>query len=151
VLYQDYLLDDHGAAGVPDPGTPWDAGSFTFSPPGGTFTYPSDPVYADNAADLVELRVKPLGTRPPSGDARDAEGRIEDGLHDRAGHLGCRARMAGRRRVKSPAQLFVTVHGSTAELSDGKSGATAAVDMERRQIDVRLPHAAWDPGRARSG
>jgi hypothetical protein len=27
-LYQDYLLDDHGALGVPDPGTPWDAGSF---------------------------------------------------------------------------------------------------------------------------
>jgi hypothetical protein len=27
-LHQDYLLDDHGALGVPDPGTPWDAGSF---------------------------------------------------------------------------------------------------------------------------
>src|SRR6185312_3588463 len=30
-LYQDFLFDDHGALGVPDPNTPWDEGSFTFS------------------------------------------------------------------------------------------------------------------------
>jgi hypothetical protein len=146
-LYQDYLLDDHGAAGVPDPGTPWDAGSFTFSPPGGTFTYPSDPVYADNAADLVELRVKPLAdatafrvTLDTLKDSSKTAFTIALGTSDAA-----RAWPDGA-GVKSPAQLFVTVHGSTAELSDGKSGATASVDMKRRQIDVRVPHAAWDPG-----
>ena len=32
----------------------------TFSKPNGTYTYPTDPAYANNAADLVELRVKPL-------------------------------------------------------------------------------------------
>ncbi len=31
-----------------------------FSPAGGTFAYPTDPVYAHNAADLVELRARPL-------------------------------------------------------------------------------------------
>jgi hypothetical protein len=146
-LYQDYLLDDHGALGVPDPGTPWDTGSFTFSPPGGTFTYPSDPVYANNAADLVELRIKPLAdatafrvTLDSLQDASKTAFTIALGTSDAA-----RAWPAGA-GVKSPAQLFVTVHGSTADLSDGKSGATATVDMARRQIDVRVPHTAWDPG-----
>ena len=44
------------------------------------------------------------------------------------------------------------MHGSTAELRDAATGAvkppapTASVDLERRQIDVRVPHAAWNPG-----
>jgi hypothetical protein len=146
-LYQDYLLDDHGAAGVPDPGTPWDPGSFTFSPVGGTFTYPSDPVYANNAADLVELRVKPLAdatafrvTLDTLKDASKTAFTIALGSSDsaKAWPFG-----AG---VSSPAQLFVTVHGTTAVLSDGLTGATASVDMDRRQFDVRVPHSAWDPG-----
>ena len=58
-LYQDFLYDDHGARAARDPGDPR-AGDDTFSGANGTYTYPSDPLYADNAADLVELRVKPL-------------------------------------------------------------------------------------------
>src|SRR5437588_6509712 len=58
-LYQDYLYDDHGARGVPDPGDRLRAIS-ALSQPYGTLTYPTDPAYAGNAADLVELRVKPL-------------------------------------------------------------------------------------------
>ena len=146
-LYQDFLYDDHGALGVPDPNTPWDAGSFTFSPPGGTFTYPLDPVYANNAADLVELRVKPLAdatafrvTLNTLQDPNRTAFTLALGSSDaaRAWPFG-----AG---VSSPAALFVTVHGTTAALSDGKSGATASVDLTRRQIDVRVPHSAWDPG-----
>src|SRR5437660_8386438 len=54
-LNQDYLFDDHGATGVPDLNTPYGASTNLFSPPGGTFTYPTDQkLYADNAADLVE-------------------------------------------------------------------------------------------------
>jgi len=30
-----------------------------FSSTNGTYTYPADPAYANNAADLVELRLKP--------------------------------------------------------------------------------------------
>ena len=42
------------------------AGSL-FSQPNGTYTYPTAAGYAGNAADLVELRVKPLASaRPPS-------------------------------------------------------------------------------------
>src|SRR5437870_2554763 len=58
-LYQDFLYDDHGAREAPDPADPRSSGD-TFSKPNGTYSYPSDPAYAHNAADLVELRVKPL-------------------------------------------------------------------------------------------
>jgi len=41
-LYQDYLFDDRGA--------------------GETYTYPTDPRYAGDAADLVEFRLRPQGS-----------------------------------------------------------------------------------------
>src|SRR5436190_3476758 len=59
-LYQDFLYDDHGAKGLSrDPGDPRASGD-SFSAPNGTYTYPTASAYANNAADLVELRVKPL-------------------------------------------------------------------------------------------
>src|SRR5881409_946469 len=58
-LYQDFLYDDHGAAEIPDPTDPKGGGNL-FSKPNGTYTYPTDARYANNAADLVEFRVKPL-------------------------------------------------------------------------------------------
>src|SRR5258708_33556578 len=58
-LYQDFLYDDHGAAEMPDPTDPKGGGNL-FSKPDGTYTYPTDPAYANDAADVVELRVKPL-------------------------------------------------------------------------------------------
>ncbi|HEV2062493.1 MAG TPA: hypothetical protein VGR12_06535 [Solirubrobacteraceae bacterium] len=59
-LYQDFLYDDHGAAGGRDNSDPFDPIEFTFAPTMGRVTYPKDPVFANNAADFVELRVKPL-------------------------------------------------------------------------------------------
>src|SRR4029079_8181953 len=58
-LYQDFLYDDHGARETPDPNDPRTAGNL-FSKPKGTYSYPTEPDYANNAADLVDLRVKPL-------------------------------------------------------------------------------------------
>ena len=48
----------------------------------------------------------------------------------------------------------MTVHGASAEVTDAttgaaKPGATAAVDARRRQVEVRVPHAAWNPGTAK--
>src|SRR5436853_4445187 len=60
-LYQDYLYDDNGARQTPDPNDPRSAGNL-FSKPNGTYTYPTSSTYANNAADFVELRVKPLKT-----------------------------------------------------------------------------------------
>jgi len=54
--------------------------------------------------------------------------------------------------VVSPAQRFLTVHGTTAVLTDATTGSaltpspSVSVDMTRRQFDVRVPHAAWNPG-----
>ncbi len=43
-----------------DPADPFDPVAFTFSPKAGTAVYPQEPEYANDAADFVEVRVKPL-------------------------------------------------------------------------------------------
>ena len=152
-LYQDYLHDDHGAAGNRDPNDPFGISGHLFSPTNGSQTYPTDPIYAHNAADLVELRIRPLEAatafRVTLNTLKDPERTaftiaLGDSTGPRPWPNG-----AG---VTSPAELFVTVHGSTAELRDATTGqvkpggATAFVDARRRQIDVRVPHTAWNPG-----
>jgi hypothetical protein len=155
-LYQDFLYDDHGArSGTRDPSDPR-AGADTFSQPNGTYTYPTDPAYAGNAADLVELRVKPL----PSATAFRltlntlidpqrvaATIAIGDSAVPRPFPFGANA--------SAPARLFLTVHGTTADLRDALTGApvpggppSATVDRERRQITVTVPHGTWNPGRS---
>src|SRR3954454_14574170 len=144
-LYQDYLYDDHGAGGTPDPNDPFSALEQLFSPRHGTLTYPTDPVFANNAADLVELRLKPLASatafRVTLNTLRDPERTaftiaLGDSPEARAWPFG-----AG---VRSPARLFLTVHGSTAVLTDAATGApvspapTASVNLASRQIDVRV-------------
>jgi predicted esterase len=152
-LYQDFLYDDHGAnGGVPDPGDPRLSGD-TFSQPNGTYTYPTDPAYAGNAADLVELRVKPTATatafritlntmKDPSLVATTIA--IGDSAKPQQFPHGANA--------TAPAQWFVTVHGQSADMlnaSSGKPAPTApqvSVDTTRRQITVLVPHSDWNPG-----
>jgi hypothetical protein len=152
-LYQDYLYDDHGATRTPDPADPFNGAANLFSPKHGTLTYPTDPVFANNAADLVELRVKPLASttafRVTLNSLKDPDRTaFTIALGDSAG-LQAWPYGAG---VRSPAQLFLTVHGTTAVLGDAATGTalkpapTASVDLVRRQIEVRVPHAAWNPG-----
>lgn len=68
-LYQGYVYDDHGAKELVDPTNPMispggDAsGGDAFSEPDGTYTYPTGPGYDENAANLVELRVRPKSTK----------------------------------------------------------------------------------------
>jgi pimeloyl-ACP methyl ester carboxylesterase len=152
-LYQDYLFDDHGATGNEDPNDPFSDIEQLFSPKHGTLDYPTDPAFANNAADLVELRVKPLASETAfrvTLNTLKAPDRVAftialgDSPVAKAWPFG-----AG---VSSPAQLFLTVHGTTAVLTDATTGTklspapTATVDMTRRQFEVRVPHAAWDPG-----
>ncbi|MCW2990262.1 MAG: putative penicillin acylase, partial [Solirubrobacterales bacterium] len=155
-LYQDFLFDDRGAAGAADdPSDPFNQVENMFSARHGTLSYPTDTAtFANNAADLVELRVKPVAgatafrvtlntLKAPDRTA------FTIALGDSAENVAW-PHAAG---VSSPAQLFLTVHGTTAELLDAAGKAvtpapTATVDLERRQIDVRVPHAAWNPGSA---
>ena len=158
LVYQDYLFDDHGAALTPDPADPRSSGD-AFSRPNGTYTYPSGPGYRNDAADLVELRVKPLADATafrftmntladPSlialgvalGDPSSGLRAFPDGAH-----------------VSAPAQDFLTVHPDASgalvgAVTDATSGAavtgsapTVTVDLVRRQVQVLVPHSAWDP------
>src|SRR3954468_9059310 len=115
-LYQDFLYDDHGAAGSPAPDAPVGPNAFLFAPSAGTFTYPTNPVYANNAADLVELRVRPLADatafRVTLNTLKDADRTaFTIALGSSPAPLPWR-HGAG---VSSPAQLFLTVHGASAE------------------------------------
>lgn len=154
-VYQDWLFDDRGAAGVPDPNDPHALTDYLFSPRAGTLTYPTDPVYANNAADLVELRLRPLADatafRVTLNTLEDVE-RVAFTLALGDGPVRDWPHGAG---VRSPAALFLTVAGARAELRDAASGEllapapTVVVDLERRQFELRVAHAAWQPGAGR--
>src|SRR5437763_2686621 len=156
-LYQDFLYDDHGAAEAPDPTDPRSGGNL-FSKPDRTYTYPTDPGYANDAADLVELRLKPL---PDATAFRLTLNTLKApslvafsiAIGGAAGVL--RSFPAGA-NVRAPADLFLTVHpagaGMVGDLVDAATGQPVggpaplvAVDTTRRQIEVRVPHATWDP------
>ncbi|SEH10428.1 glucodextranase DOMON-like domain-containing protein [Thermoleophilum album] len=154
-LYQDYLFDDNGAKGqFRDYSEPQPTQT---APPQGTYTYPSAPQYRRNVADLVEVRVKPLAeavafrvtlntmTDPALVGVTLALGR--PGSATRPYPLGANA--------SGPADVFVTVNGSTAYLTDaaGRTTRTSAisssVDSARSQLEVRVPRSVWDPGAGR--
>jgi hypothetical protein len=151
-LYQDFLYDDAGAAGAPDNNSAHGANAFLFSPRAGTFEYPTDPVYAGNAADLVELRVKPLADatafRVTVNSLKDP---ARTAFTIALGSSAAAVAWPDGAGVSSPAALFLTVHGSAAKLT-GATGAvhgpapTVGVDLARRQFDVRVSKVAWDPG-----
>ena len=153
-LYQDFIYDDHGARGTArDSGDPRTSGD-TFSAPNGTYTYPTGARYANNAADLLELRVKPLRRatafrislntlKAPSLVATTIA--IGNSKQPAAFPFGANA--------SAPAKLFLTVHGKTATLqgaADGKRVGPApgvSISKRRRQIQVLVSHRAWNPGR----
>jgi len=153
-LYQDYLYDDHGATGVKDPNDPYSVGSYLFSPAAGSFTYPTAKDYAHNAADLVEFRVKPLrdatAFRVTLNTLIDpAKSAFTIALGD-----GPSTAWPDGAGVSSPAKDFVTWHGDSAVMTDaaGKTLTPApavSVDKVRRQVQVLVPHSAWNPGHDR--
>lgn len=157
-LYQDWLYDDHGAHEAPDPNDPRASGDL-FSKPDGTYTYPTGPGYDNNAADLVEFRVKPL--------AGATAFRVTLNTLQNPSLVAFSIAIGGTpgqaypfpdgANVSAPASLFLTVHPSGAQLvadlvhaADGSpvSGPapTVTVDAGRRQIEVDVPHQDWDPG-----
>jgi len=162
-LYQDFLYDDYGAAAVlpldptapplPRAVLPSSKEAFIFSPRTGDLRYPDDPVFAGNGADLVELRVKPLrdatAFRVTLNTLQAAERTAFTIAIGRSPQPRAWPHGAG---VRSPAALFLTVHGEQAELLDAATGvavsptSSVSVNLRRRQFEVRVPHAAWDPG-----
>lgn len=160
-LYQGYIYDDHGAKEVTDPTNPMispggdSSGGDTFSEPDGTYTYPTGPGYDENAANLVELRVRPKG--------KSTAFRITLNTLENPNLVATAIAIGGTpgethpfpfgANVSAPAQYFLTVHGTTATLTDAATGAevpgpapTVGVDLARRQITVEVAHSEWNPG-----
>jgi hypothetical protein len=160
-VYQGYLYDDHGAKEVTDPTNPMispggdPSGGDLFSAPDGTYTYPTGPHYDENAANLIELRVKPT---PKATLFRLSFNTLEDANLTAAsiaigGTPGTTHPFPFGANVSAPAQFFVTVHGETAVLTNAETGAvvpgpapTVSVDLVRRQITVSVLHSEWNPG-----
>src|SRR5689334_13273478 len=116
-LYQDFLHDDRGAAGSGDSSDPTRASTLQWKAKAGTLTYPTDPVYANNAADLVELRVKPVADatafRVTLNTMRDA---ARVAFTVAIGDAGAPVAWPHGAGVSSPTALFLTVHGDRGEL-----------------------------------
>ena len=151
-VYQDFLYDDHGArGGGRDPNDPR-SGADTFSAPNGTYTYPRDPVYMDNAADLVELRVRALRRETAFRVTLNALADPERTAATIAlGDSAEPAEVPHGANARMPAEKFLTIHGREAELADAAGGAppeelAARVSVKRNQYEVRVPRALWDPG-----
>ncbi len=154
-LYQDLLYDDHGARGQRDPGDPRRTVDETAATPNGSYTYPTDRAYAGNAADFVEIRVKPLAGatafRVTLNSLTDPD--LVAFTIAIGGTPGVLREIPHGAGAQTPADLFLTVHGREAELLDAATGQPAgapevSVSLERRQFDVRVEHADWDPGLA---
>lgn len=156
-LYQDFLFDDHGAQGQVDPGDER-TGADTFSRANGTYTYPADPAYGGNSADLVEFRVKPLrhvtAFRITLNTMIDPE------------RVGVTIALGGAQakthevpfgaNATAPANRFLTVHGRTAELTRASGDLPkpipeprVKISKRRNQIDVRVPDRSWNPRKRR--
>jgi len=160
-LYQDWIYDDHGAHEAPDPNYPGSSGDL-FSKPDGTYDYPSGPGYDDNAADLVELRVKPTAEATAF---RVTLNTLENpaliafsiALGGSPGHV---FPFPDGANVTAPASLFLTVHPAAdgnlvADLVHAGSGApvsgpapSVSTDLYRHQITVLVSHADWNPGQS---
>jgi len=145
-LNQGCVYDDQGAQLVP---TNWPEHAITPA-----YTYPSDAAYRGNAADIVEVRVKPL---PDATAFRITyNSMVDPALVGTTIALGGSATTAHPAphgaNTTMPAELFVTVHGESGDIVDAASGTTTSVtpevhvDVARRQLTVQVPHTAFDPG-----
>jgi hypothetical protein len=149
-VYQDFLYDDHGAvAPVMDP-TDVRTQNATFSRPAGTYTYPTDPHYAENAADLVELRLKPTTggssfrvTFNTMIDSSRAAFTIALG-----GTAGTTFPMPHGANTRAPGTVFLTWHGNTYDIKAAATGTTLytgtpTVRLANRQVEVFVPNSVY--------
>jgi Prolyl oligopeptidase family/C-terminal binding-module, SLH-like, of glucodextranase len=130
LLYQDYLFDDQGA--------------------GGTYTYPTDPRYAKDAADLVEFRLRTVRgglLMRLTFNAMTDPGLVASTIA-LGGDPGASYPLPFNAGAKEPAQTFVTVHGDNVVVTDAATGQTlqargarAVADTNRRQITVFVPRS----------
>ena len=155
-VYQDYLFDDHGADVKPGGSTP--PGSGGSSQTAGDVLYPTAARFANNAADLVELRIKPTpdGRRLPrhpqhgpatttrprwrSASTRDRSGGVAGAVaarrrHQLARHRSLHRGVGHRRRDR---------RAPAARASALPAGAVR-IDLERNQMTISVPRSTDGP------
>ena len=154
-LYQDYLFDDHGADTGASSTPP---GVAAFSPAIGDLRYPPAARYANNAADLVELRIKPTAKaivyRVTLGTVLDRDATVVGiGIDtDRSG--GAQVAWPRGAGVTSPGlDRFITAWGTGGEVTRLPGGAATAlpagavtIDSRTNQMTIRVPRSLMDPG-----
>lgn len=147
-LNQGCVYDDQGAQLVPTNGSPEHAIIRAY-------TYPKNPIYRANAADIVEVRIKP---RAKATAFRITYNTMLDpelvGTTIALGTSAVSHPAPHGANTVMPAQVFVTVHGTGGDIVEAATGKTlpgtpdVSVDLERRQVTVMVPHAAFNPGRS---
>ncbi len=163
-LYQDYLFDDRGADTVAGSGAQRDSAA-NASPTSGNVFYPTADRFGGNAADLVELRIRPTRGavlyRVTLNTVKAANAAIVGiGIDtDRSG----RAPVAwpGEAGVTSPGlDRFVTAWGTGGRVFrrdplSGKlvpdrspAGVGVSISRARNQMTIRVPRSIMDPGRS---
>ncbi|MGI8750441.1 MAG: hypothetical protein ACR2J6_07820, partial [Thermoleophilaceae bacterium] len=161
-LYQDYLFDDRGADTVPGAGSRGAAnpGNDIAASTAGDVLYPSAARFAGNAADLVELRIKPTADaivyrvtlNSVTDDATTVVGLGID--TDRSG--GALVDWPLGAGVRSPGlDKFITAWGTGGELRSLPGGAptplpagAVTIDKATNQMTIRVPRSLLDPGSA---
>ena len=157
-LYQDYLFDDRGADTAASEGRAG-AGDDIAAGTAGDVRYPTAKRYANNAADLVELRVKPTADevvyRITLATALDPGAAVVGiGIDtDRSGGFAVAwPRGAG---ISSPGlDSFITAWGTGGEVGPAAVGSPAAtalpagavsMDTRTNQMTIRVPRRLLDP------
>jgi hypothetical protein len=154
-LYQDYLYDDHGAdtgATVSQPGVSG------FSPASGDALYPAQARYANNAADIVEFRIRPTAKaivyRVTLGAVLERNAAaVGIGIDtDRSG--GRQVGWPGGAGISSPGiDRFIVAWGTRGRITRANGTGSflpdGAVSIDRRtnQMTIRVPRSLMDPGR----
>ncbi|MFN2616676.1 MAG: hypothetical protein ABR581_06065 [Thermoleophilaceae bacterium] len=153
-LWQDWLYDDHGARVASDPNDSRTHGDL-FSEPYGTYSYPTNRAYAENAADFVEVRFKRVSgataIRVTLNTLKDPS--LIAFTFALGNGTGVATPLPYGANVTAPADAFVTVHPSGSTLVGQVHNAALAptgpasvtVDKGRRQIEVRVPDGLWTP------
>ena len=167
-LYQDYLYDDHGSLAMPvdvrdqsatDSTTANGLSANALAYQVGSVTYPTDPVYASNSADLVEFRMVPGATSTAYRFTLNALLRADTTIVTLALDTDRDATTGTATLPRDPGAPFpgtdavLTTWGAGAEVStfsaDGALIATTPVtvvtDLEADQVTVTVPRSVQDP------
>ena len=142
-LYQDCIWDDNGGG----PAYRW-----YFYTLLKTYQYPTNPAYRNNAADIVEVRLKPLADSTAVRITYNTM--VDPNLVAATVALGGDANKPVEAphgaNTKMPAEVFVTAHGQEGDIVDATGQArpeapVVTTDLERRQVEIRVPYSAFDP------